>query len=282
MGTIENLGVELQKELFILQTCNEDASEMHSHPFFEFVYVLKGRAEHTINDRTMILSEGDYFFIDLNCHHQYRKLSEEKEFCVVNCMFLPQFIDASLSRTKDFFSLAAHCSKDFSLDKSVTLSSYHDGDGFVGALIQRMMREYRDKKVGGAEILRNSLSSLIVCLVRNGNALSESGSERLTRSVKMYAEQNYKNDIRLSDIAKELNFSLTYVSITFKRECGMTFCDYLKKIRLERACRYLRTTDMTVAEIAELVGYADAAFFFKIFKKELGVTPGAYRKIQKG
>ena len=282
MGTIENLGIALQKELFILQTCDSDFSEMHSHPFFEFVYVLKGRAEHTINDRTMILSEGDYFFIDLNCRHKYRKLSEEKEFCVVNCMFLPQFIDASLSRTKDFSSLASHCSNDLSLDKSVTLSSYHDADGFVGALVQRMMREFRDKKSGYTELIRNSLSSLILCLVRNGNSFEGNGAEQLTRTVKLYAEQNYKNDIRLSDIAKQLNFSLTYVSVTFKRESGMTFCDYLKKIRLERACRYLRTTDMTVSEIAELVGYSDAAFFFKIFKKELGVTPGAYRKIQKG
>ena len=252
---------------------------MHSHPFFEFVYVLKGRAEHTINDRTMILSEGDYFFIDLNCSHKYRKLSEESEFCVVNCMFLPQFIDGSLSHVKSFSQLVGYCTKEFFADSDITLSSYHDGDGFVGALVQRMMREYRDKKEGYSILIRNSLSSLIVCLARNGSGSKQSGNEHITSSVKRYAEKNIKNEIHLSDIARELNFSLTYVSITFKREMGMTFRDYLKKIRLERACRYLRTTEMTVAEIAENVGYSDAAFFFKIFKKELGVTPGEYRKI---
>ncbi len=283
LGTIEMLGRELQKELILIQTCDSDFSSMHTHPFFEFVYVLRGRAEHTINDRTMILSEGDYFLVDLNCRHEYRKLSDEADFCIVNCMFLPQFIDEDLRGAKRFTEIAEYCVCDFGRRKesSAALSSYHDRDGFVGALIRRMMRECRDRDLGSVELLKNSLVSLMVCMARNETAPSESGAGYITRYIKRYTDKHFSTPLCLSDISRELGLSLTYVSLKFKQEAGMTFRDYLKKVRIEKACRYLRTKEKTVAEIAETVGYSDAAFFFKIFKKELGVTPHKYRELHK-
>lgn len=283
MSTIESLGVELQKEMIILQTCNEDFSLMHTHPFFEFVYVLDGRAEHTINDHTMILSKGDYFLIDMNCRHEYRKLSGESDFCIVNCMFLPSFIDVSLRHAKRFEELAAHIMNGFCQRKesSIALSSYHDQDGFVGALVQRMMKENKEKKAGSYEMLRASLVALIVCLAKNETATGDTGTEYIIRYIRNYVDENYYKPLGLTEICRPLNFSLTYISLTFKREMGMTFRDYLKKVRLEKACGYLRTTEMSVAEISDLVGYSDAAFLYKIFKKELGVTPNKYRELQK-
>ena len=283
MGTIANLNRELQNEYIILDTCDSDFSSMHSHPFFEFVYVLHGRAEHTINDRTMILSEGDYFLIDLNCRHEYRKLSGEEKFCIVNCMFLPSFVDHSLKSIKRFDELASYAMKEYSAGErsSVALSSYHDQDGFVGSLIQRMMKESKDKKAGSYEILRASLVALIICLARNEVETESTGAEFVTRYIRRFVDENYYRQIGLSDVCRELGFSLTYASITFKEESGMNFRDYLKRVRLEKACGYLRSTDMSVAEIAGLVGYADAAFLYKMFKKELGVTPSRYRELQK-
>lgn len=282
MGTIDNLNAALQKELMIIQTCDSDFSGMHSHPFFEFVYVLNGKAEHTINDHTMIISEGDYFIIDLNCSHGYRKLLDENDFCIVNCMFIPKFIDASLKGAKRFEELASFCISDFVKrgGSTVALSSYHDQDGFVGALIKRMMRESKEKKTGYAEMLRASLVNLIVGLARNETFDEGDKKEYVTRRVRAYADEHFFEQLHLGDICCELNFSLTYVSLTFKREMGMTFRDYLKKVRLERACGYLRTTDMTVAEISALVGYSDPAFLHKIFKKEMGFTPYEYRRMQ--
>lgn len=282
MGTIESLGVELQREMIILQTCESDFSPMHTHPFFEFVYVLDGRAEHTINDNTMILSKGDYFLIDMNCRHEYRKLSGESGFCIVNCMFIPAFLDVSLRGAKRFEELASHIVSGFSSSctSSVALSSYHDQDGFVGAMVQRMMKEKRERKAGSYEMLRSLLTALIVCLAKNETETGGAGAEHIIKHIRGCVEENYDKPLGLSEASSDLNFSLTYLSLTFKREMGMAFRDYLKKVRLEKACGYLRTTEKSVAEISSLVGYSDAAFLYKIFKKELGVTPNEYRKMQ--
>lgn len=58
----------------------------------------------------------------------------------------------------------------------------------------------------------------------------------------------------------------------------MTFRDYLQKVRIKKACELLEKTDKTIAEIANIVGYSDPAFFYQIFKKEMTVTPREYRQ----
>ena len=64
----------------------------------------------------------------------------------------------------------------------------------------------------------------------------------------------------------------------FKKDTGMTFREYLLKVRIEKACFLLRNSNMTVNNIAGTVGYTEPAFFYKTFRKEIGLTPDDYRK----
>lgn len=252
----------------------------HTHHFFEFAYVVQGRAEHTINDRTFILSEGDYFLINRNDAHGYRSIAGE-EFHIINCLFLPHFIDrtlesaASLREILEDYWLRLDAWK---FSDGVTLQSYHDQDGFVGTLIRKMYAEYREKRPGYEEILRSCLVSLLVCLLRNGVEDSETDGERISRKIKEYTARHYMESVSLSALSREMNLSLTYVSLTFKKENQMSFRDYLIKVRMEKACQLLRGTEKSIAEISELVGYSDPAFFYRSFRKFLGQTPTQYRR----
>lgn len=282
--TIEEIAERLKTELIILSDCSYPTADWHSHDFFEFVYVLKGKAEHTIDDRTMILSEGDYFLIDLNSAHEYRKLGSEPDFCIVNCMFIPRFIDETLTDAKCFYDIIDFClpdQYDQSASAMATLSSYHDNDGYIGALVLQMKRELQEKNAGYFEVLRNSLVNMLIALARNKASRTPTGTSQITKRITETVAKSYMRPLHLSDICKELNFSLTYVSLVFKRETNMSFRDYLIKIRLEKACHLLRLTDKSVAEIANLVGYSDPAFFYKLFKNELRLTPFQYRKFHR-
>lgn len=129
-------------------------------------------------------------------------------------------------------------------------------------------------------MIRHLLICLLVCLARNAED-EEIGKIALSRRIKKYVAENYMHKIRLSDISRELNFSLTYTSICFKRECEMSFRDYLTKVRIEKACDLLRLTEKTVSEIASLVGYEDDTFFYRAFRRCLGMTPIEYKKNRK-
>ena len=261
-----------------LTECADGTVRMHSHTFFEFAYVVSGKAEHTINDRTFLLLEGDYFLINLNDSHGYRQIAGTDGFRIINCLFRPGFIDETLANAGSFGELLNDVLREYGPRNSrhVTLRSYHDRDGFVGTLMRKMLTEYREKQTGYEELLRTCLISLLICLVRNDPEHGTRGT--ITPFIKNYVAKHYAEPIGLSDLCRELNFSLTHLSVTFKAETGLSFRDYLIKVRMEKACRLLRTTDRTVSEVSALVGYSDPAFFYKAFRKTLGLTPTEYRE----
>lgn len=72
---------------------------------------------------------------------------------------------------------------------------------------------------------------------------------------------------------------MNYVSGRFRRETGENLTDFIQKERMAAAIRYFNTTNMSVAEVAGNVGISDFAYFFRIFKKHIGSSPNAYKKM---
>jgi two-component system, response regulator YesN len=88
---------------------------------------------------------------------------------------------------------------------------------------------------------------------------------------------NYYSEITLKDISDKINISYNYMVTIFKNEMGIGFNEYLCKIRIEKAKELLYITSYKIYEIAEMVGYNDAAYFCTVFKKMVGITPLDFR-----
>ena len=96
--------------------------------------------------------------------------------------------------------------------------------------------------------------------------------------IKEYIRNNYEKPIFLSELALAAHVSAPYLSARFKKTVGCSFTEYLIRFRINRAGELLRETDMTIGKIAELVGYPNYIQFTKMFKKQKGMTPTAFRK----
>jgi YesN/AraC family two-component response regulator len=94
---------------------------------------------------------------------------------------------------------------------------------------------------------------------------------------KEYIKRNYVNEITVKDLANQFSVNPNYFSTIFKQETGVTLTNYLKDTRIEKACDLLRSTHCTIHEIAQIVGYEDTQYFYRVFKKTLGTTPLEYR-----
>lgn len=105
----------------------------------------------------------------------------------------------------------------------------------------------------------------------------EQTDDRIDRMLE-YIERNYKDDIKLEDLAEEFNFNYHYLSAYFNQHMNEGFSDYLNRIRIEKACRLLEQGSQMVSEISGEVGYADHSYFCRVFKKVTGKTPSAYRR----
>ena len=127
--------------------------------------------------------------------------------------------------------------------------------------------------------LQAAIRSTVQEICRDINLHGKNKKQNLKRAMLEYIENNYcDNAMSLEQLADEFNLNLTYVSHFFKEQIGENFSDYITGRRIEKAKELLRSTDLTVSEIAIKVGYANSAGLIKNFKKIENSTPGKYRE----
>jgi|LSQX01.1.fsa_nt_gb AraC-like DNA-binding protein len=271
-----------QNENITLMVCCSKHTELHKHDFLEMVYVIKGKAHHVLNGTETIIQAGDYFIIDYEGYHQYHSV-EDKEFVIINTLFKPEIIDKVLIHCHSFKDLINHYLIRFHytmLEKSPTDFIFHDDDGSVLALIKKLQHEFEKKNSGYLELMRCYLLEIIIGTMRRISKNTPCVSYHdCSRYILNYVDQNYMKPLTLTEISRELNFSLPYICRRFKNEVGMSFVEYLQKKRIEQSCRLILNTDKKIADIAELVGYTDTKFFNQIFKKHLKMTPREFKSI---
>lgn len=97
-------------------------------------------------------------------------------------------------------------------------------------------------------------------------------------NVMSYIQEHYCEDITLSDIAEKVYLNPIYISRLIKEHMGKNYTELLMELRVEKAVDLLKNTDMYVYEIAEVVGYGNLKYFYKIFKRVKGKSPNDFRK----
>ncbi|MEZ3433622.1 MAG: 2-isopropylmalate synthase [Lachnospiraceae bacterium] len=128
-----------------------------------------------------------------------------------------------------------------------------------------------------ADIIKSSIEALIVAV----NKIEEIGSAQGCKDERMIEIMNYIQanyiDITLDDLAEHFFLSKPYISKYIKEKSGMTFGDLVKKIRMKKARALLKSSSMTVENIALTVGYQNVEHFNRLFKKAYDMTPMQFR-----
>ncbi len=123
------------------------------------------------------------------------------------------------------------------------------------------------------ELLQISLSNILV----NMNSLS---SKNLSSHINLaieYIEQNFRNNISLTDVAEHIHLSTIHTSRLFKAKTGKKITDYINELRIDAAKKLIDTQEYKICDIASMVGVPDNHYFSKLFKKYTGKTPSEYR-----
>ena len=92
-------------------------------------------------------------------------------------------------------------------------------------------------------------------------------------------ENDLSADLTLSTLAKQQNVSPSYLSTLFKRETGKTLSSFIREKRIEYASSLLSSTHLQVQTVALHCGIMDVQYFSKLFKRQMGTTPKAYREM---
>ena len=134
----------------------------------------------------------------------------------------------------------------------------------------------------GEDIAQPVLSARIRALyagwLADMNGLAGDRIRRTRQDIEAYIRANYARNLSLKTIARELHFSEPYFSRLFFRCFQQNFIAYLTDVRLRAASAMLRGSSQGIAETGAAVGYPDANYFAKVFRKAYGVCPSEYRR----
>lgn len=123
---------------------------------------------------------------------------------------------------------------------------------------------------GAEEMLREALASQQAEFCYSAN--------QLVSRLQAHIALNYESRLKNSEIAAQFYISEVYMSEIFKRCTGTTIGNFIIDVRIKQSMRLLQQTDLTVAEIAEKVGYSDASYFGRLFRKRTGISPERFRR----
>jgi len=267
------------REKLFIKTYVQDDTPSHHHDFFELAYITGGTARHTLNGSCSELSKGNYFIVDYGSRHSY---THSKDLTLINCLFLPEIIDDTLIGCHSFGSLISVCLLRYYKLYSAKNSAnriFTDEGGRILDILTVMRRELEQRKVGYQEILKNRLMEIIIITMRNimDDSMKDVKTE-ITLQMMDYIHNYYPQHRLLTTYCERYHYSPQYVSRKFKLDTGFTVSEYLQRTRIEKSCALLAGSRLSVAEIAEAVGYSDYKSFHTLFKKLIHRSPGEYRK----
>jgi AraC family transcriptional regulator len=102
---------------------------------------------------------------------------------------------------------------------------------------------------------------------------------RWLRRVRDFLTERCADSLTLADLAAEARVHPGYLAAAFRRHFGCTVGEYVRRQRVVLACRHLAGSDAPLADVALLAGFADQSHFTRTFKRQLGLTPAAYREM---
>ncbi len=266
---------------FYIQYGNHDEEMfIHGHEdFSELVIVLGGKATHVVGDERFVIKKGDVFVMNQGICHGY---DETENLKICNIMFRP---DELIGESYDIKTLPGYHAL-FLLEPK-----YNIENGFksrlklgpavfseIEGLIRSTVKEYESDSPAQKTMVRSYLLQLVVLLSRlYGNNVHHKEIEGISNAA-AYMETNFAEEITTARLIEISHYSQRHFIRLFSATYSTTPQQYLLNIRIRHACSLLKTTSLSITETALRSGFSDPNYFCRIFKKNTGVTPSAYRK----
>jgi YesN/AraC family two-component response regulator len=117
----------------------------------------------------------------------------------------------------------------------------------------------------------------VLSTLKNQKKVQNEKQPKLIENIENYLIKNYSSSITSTVLSKEFGFVPSYISRLFRQYKGVSPSEYLTHYRIEKAKQIMRENpELLVKEIADQVGFKEAYYFSKTFKKETGIWPSDY------
>lgn len=250
----------------------------HWHEHVEIICVISGSMIVEINSVPHRLEAGDVAYMNSNDLHAGICLSEDLFYyaLIANLSLLHSPAQDS-AETKFIAPLARN---------RILIRNKLTDPAPVQAAVHAIVHELAHKEIGFELSIKSYLYRILATLVRSEVELISTEEEYRSRMRNLERitpvlediESNYREDLKIDRLAKQIGLSRFHFSRMFKEVTGRTVTEYILGVRMNRAEYLLRNSDMTVTEVAYETGFRDIYYFSRVFKHVKKVTPTGARK----
>lgn len=237
-------------------------NNMHYHTTYELFVMVSGKTAIMSEDNIFKLQRGDVVLFRKNALHKNNGGTDHGRYTV-------NFSDKYL-REHFTQSAAEELLGCFEYDKIIVPRRYQ---GYAFALLRRMEQK-------GSEF---AFLSAFLGMLKDCVAEMPVKAEKVENDINIvleYINENFKSIEKIDEIAEAAHTSKSYLCQKFKRCTGMTVTEYLNSVRIKNACEMLGSGNMNVSETAQECGYSTSAYFCKVFREIVKMTPSEFRRFE--
>lgn len=257
------------------------------HPFAEFNFILEGEGVGHINGISHPIAPGTALFIPPNQIHEIQNLSQGtvRKYC---CMFDMSAIISTkydldwpgwLYKIGNVLPSVIHLNEPAASSMNLVLEQFH--------------QEYvQTDTIGRDNMLQLKLWELLTLFRRSVErhdeieraAFTQLPSDQSERRASLwpiihYLHTHYDQELSLDAVADQFHLSVSYLARLFRDYTGKTFLEYLHELRINSAASLLQgDTQLTISEIAYMVGFQSYRTFSRVFREYRGISPSDFRK----
>lgn len=245
----------------------------HWHTSLEIIRIIKGSLLITLNNKSFTARENDVVFVNPDVVH-----GATPRNCEYECLVFPLGLLKNGNRSCDRFL------EDLA-DRNCQLAFMPFGEQ-LKSCVNELFETVKSRENGYRFITIGLVYRLIGLFIKTNqysydtDGLTDKDEQKVLKLKRTlaYIRDNFDKEISLDEIAAPSGLSTKYFCCFFKEMTGKSAIEYLNSYRVERACRKLLESDLTVTQIAYGSGFNDLSYFIKTFKKIKGCPPSEYRK----
>jgi AraC-like DNA-binding protein/uncharacterized protein YxeA len=225
---------------------------------FLIMFIQKGKSTIFYDDKSFNAKAGDVVFLDCHKMHGYKSDGELQSLWF--------HFDGNMS--SEYFNLIYE-----NRGCVITLNNSYS----VQKYMYEIYNSYKAEKPINEALISAYISRILSEFFTSSEQTSDNEISIIEKAIN-YINNHYDNTLTLKNLAQNVNLSPFYFTRFFKKETGYTPYEYIIKTRLNNAKILLKTTDLSIKEIAFKCGFTTESSFINCFKKNTLITPGHFRK----
>ena len=251
----------------------------HKHDYVEMVYMLSGSTTHLVQGKELVLNKGELLLLGQQVTHAVK--CSGLEDVGVNFIVLPDFFATTLTTLGQEetplrrFLISCLCGGIGAGYLHFSVAGVRPVENLIENLLFTLMEESPNRR----KTSELTMALLFLQLMSHTQTLqSDTPEDTAVFQTLQYVEREYAN-ASFSQLCRQMHYDASWLSRKIKKETGRTFTELVREKRLAQAAFLLKNTDARVSDVARAVGYENVSFFHRIFARQYGKSPKAYRGV---